>query len=71
MLLINLTDTDERLISASTAASEVVELDEMLIGENDVMQMRPVEDGITIPAGDNPSGFLPTKYGSSGFLNIE
>lgn len=50
-LLVNLTDADETLVSATTAASEVVELHEMLMGDNDVMQMRPVEGGIVIPAG--------------------
>ncbi len=50
-LLVNLTDTDDTLVSATTAASEVVELHEMTMGDNDVMQMRPVEGGIVIPAG--------------------
>jgi copper(I)-binding protein len=51
-LLLNLTDTDETLIRASTEAAEAVELHEVVMGDNDVMQMRPVEGGIVIPAGD-------------------
>ncbi len=50
-LLVNLTDTDQLLISASTDVSEVVELHEMIMGEGDVMQMRPVDPGIAVPAG--------------------
>lgn len=50
-LLVNLMDTEDTLISAVTDVAEVVELHEMLMGEGDVMQMRPVEGGIRIPAG--------------------
>lgn len=50
-LLLNLTDTDDTLVSASTDAAEVTELHEMLMGEGDVMQMRPIEGGIPVPAG--------------------
>lgn len=50
-LLVNLTDSDETLISASTDAAGTAELHEMIMGDNDVMQMRPVEGGIVIPAG--------------------
>ncbi len=50
-LLVNLTDSEDTLLGAATEAAEVVELHEMLMGEGDVMQMRPVEGGIVIPAG--------------------
>lgn len=50
-LLLNLTTDDEMLISAESAAAEALELHEMTMGEGDVMQMRPVEGGIAIPAG--------------------
>lgn len=50
-LLLNLTNTDDTLVSASTDAAEVTELHEMLMGDGDVMQMRPVEGGISVPAG--------------------
>lgn len=50
-LLLNLTDTDDTLVSASTDAAEVVELHEMMMVAGDVMQMRPLESGIALPAG--------------------
>jgi copper(I)-binding protein len=50
-LLLNLTDSDDVLVSASTDAAEVAELHQMLMTDNDVMQMRPVEGGILVPAG--------------------
>lgn len=50
-LLLNLTDTEETLISASSDVAEAVELHEVVMGENDVMRMHPLEDGIAIPAG--------------------
>jgi hypothetical protein len=50
-LLLNLTAADDVLTSASTDAAETVELHEMIMGEGDVMQMRPVEGGIAVPAG--------------------
>lgn len=50
-LLLNLTDTDDTLVSASADAATATELHEMLMGDGDVMQMRPVEGGISVPAG--------------------
>lgn len=50
-LLINLTDADVTLIGTATEAAEVVELHQMAMGAHDVMQMQPVEGGITVPAG--------------------
>jgi copper(I)-binding protein len=50
-LLLNLTETDETLVSASSEVAEAVELHEVVMGDNDVMRMQPVENGIDIPAG--------------------
>lgn len=50
-LLVNLTDKEDVLVSAEVSVSETVELHEMIMGEGDVMQMRPVEGGIPLPAG--------------------
>ena len=50
-LLLNLTDADDVLASASSSVAEAVELHEMTMGDNDVMQMRPIEGGIPVPAG--------------------
>lgn len=60
-LLLNLTDTDDVLLSVNSDAADAVELHEMAMGANDVMQMRPVEGGISVPAGSyvqlQPGGF--------------
>ena len=50
-LLVNLTDGDQMLMHAATNVAEVVELHEMVMAEGDVMQMRPIDPGIQIPAG--------------------
>jgi copper(I)-binding protein len=50
-LLLNLTGQDDTLVSASTPVDTATELHEMIMGANDVMQMRPVEGGITVAAG--------------------
>ncbi len=50
-LLLNLTAEDDTLIAAASEAAEAVELHEMVMAEGDVMQMRPVEGGIAVPAG--------------------
>lgn len=47
--LVNLTETDDTLVSASTDAADVVELHEVIM-EGDVMQMRPVEGGFPVMA---------------------
>jgi copper(I)-binding protein len=49
-LLLNMTMTDDVLIGVATDAAEVAELHEMTMGENDVMQMRPLEAGIPVAA---------------------
>ncbi len=50
-LLVNLTGSDDMLLSANTPAVSTVELHEMKMGSGDVMQMSPIEGGIVIPAG--------------------
>lgn len=50
-LLVNLTDETDTLVSAESAVASVVELHEMKMADGDVMQMRPVEGGISVPAG--------------------
>ncbi len=50
-LIVNLTNSDDTLLSATTAAASTVELHEMKMGSGDVMQMSPIEGGIIVPAG--------------------
>lgn len=53
MKLVNNTGEDDKLMSATTEACDVVELHEMYMIENDVMGMRPVEEGfIPVAAGE-------------------
>ena len=53
MKITNHTGQDDKLLSATTEACDVVELHEMYKKENDVMGMRPVPEGyIVIPAGE-------------------
>lgn len=49
-LLVNLSSEEDTLIGASTQAAEAVELHETVVGDGDVMQMRPVEVGFVIPS---------------------
>ncbi len=51
MTIMNMSDTDDRLIAASTTASERTELHTHLEDANGVMRMIEVEDGFAIPAG--------------------
>lgn len=73
-LLLNLTAEDETLISAESPAAEAVELHEMTMGEGDVMQMRPVEGGIVIPAGGmallQPGGLHIMLINLTGMLEV-
>lgn len=73
-LLLNLTDTDEVLLSAEATVSDAVELHEMVMGDGDVMQMRPVEDGIPVPAGAavelRPGGLHVMLIGLKGELAV-
>ncbi len=50
-LIANSGEADDRLISAASDVAASIELHEMTMGAGDVMQMRPVEGGILIPAG--------------------
>ncbi len=49
-LLVNLTDEDDTLVSATTDAAETVEMHEMSMTAEGVMQMRPVEGGFPVAA---------------------
>lgn len=52
---------DDTLISASSAVAKTIELHTVIKGDNGMMQMRPVEGGIPVPAQGNqslkPGGF--------------
>lgn len=65
-LLINLSDAEDTLVSASTDAAEAVELHEVVMGEGDVMQMRPVEGGFVVPSG----GFTQLQPGGLHIMLI-
>ena len=60
MTITNSGKTDDRLIAASSDIAERVEIHEMAM-ENDVMRMRELPDGLSIPAGATvelkPGGF--------------
>ncbi len=61
MTIENAGETAVRLVAAETPAAGLVEIHETTIGEGDVMRMRPVEDGIVIPPGEQaelrPGGY--------------
>lgn len=61
MNITNATDTDTSLVSGTTEITEIVEIHETSLDENDVMRMRPIEAGILVPAGGEatlrPGGF--------------
>ena len=61
MTIENPTDLDATLVSATTEVAGIVELHETAMGDNDVMMMRPVAGGITIPSAETrelrPGGF--------------
>lgn len=65
-LLLNLTDADATLISASAAVSDAVELHEMVMGDGDVMRMQPIEGGVVVPAG----GYAQLKPGGMHVMFI-
>jgi len=52
MQIMNHGDTDDRLIEARSDIARRVELHTHIEGENGVMQMRQVEGGFAIPAGE-------------------
>ncbi|MEO1239461.1 MAG: copper chaperone PCu(A)C [Pseudomonadota bacterium] len=51
MTIMNMSDTDDRLVAASSDVSERVELHTHLEDANGVMRMVEVEDGFAVPAG--------------------
>lgn len=51
LVIENPTDTDDRLVAASTEVAERAELHTNIEDANGVVQMVPVEDGIPVPAG--------------------
>ncbi len=54
MNIINLSNTDERLIAVRTPATDITQIHETTI-ENDVMRMSELEDGLVINAGESAS----------------
>ncbi|MEL6151138.1 MAG: copper chaperone PCu(A)C [Chloroflexota bacterium] len=63
-IYMTITNTGDKLLSlvaAETPAAGILEIHETTMGDNDVMQMRPVDGGIEIPAGEStelrPGGF--------------
>ena len=71
-LALNLGETPERIVSGATAAAEALELHEMIMAEGDVMQMRPLADGISLPPGGfarlQPGGLHLMLIGLTGTL---
>ncbi|MEM6529822.1 MAG: copper chaperone PCu(A)C, partial [Chloroflexota bacterium] len=61
MMISNPGEDSLTLVAGETPVAGVVEIHETSMGENDVMQMRPVDGGIEIPAGESvelrPGGF--------------
>ncbi|SLN48874.1 hypothetical protein ROJ8625_02395 [Roseivivax jejudonensis] len=47
----NTGDADDTLVGAASDAADMVELHTHIEGEGGLMQMRPVEGGLTVPAG--------------------
>lgn len=64
--LVNLSAEADTLVSASTDAAEVVELHETIMGEGDVMQMRPIEGGIPV----EPQNFVSLQPGGIHIMLI-
>jgi copper(I)-binding protein len=65
-LLVNLGSEEDTLVSVTTDAAEAVELHEMLMGDGDVMQMRPVAGGFTVA----PNTYLELAPGSLHIMLI-
>lgn len=74
-LLLNLTDKADVLVSAEGTIAGAIELHEMIMGDGDVMQMRPVEGGIPVPAGAavalQPGGLHIMLIGLTGELAVD
>lgn len=60
-ILVNLGEEDDRLLNIHSEAASEVEIHEVIMTDDDVMQMRPLADGLPIPAGGfaqlQPGGF--------------
>ena len=65
-ILANLGENDDELINVSSDVANAIELHEVAIDENDVMQMRPIDGGIPIPAG----GFAELRPGGYHIMMI-
>ena len=50
-LLLNLTNSADTLVGASSSVAQAAELHDTLIGQNGVMSMTPLPSGIAVPAG--------------------
>lgn len=61
MVIQNDSDTDVTLISAATDAASIVEIHETTVDENEVMRMRELPDGLTVPAGEQAE-LVPGGY---------
>jgi copper(I)-binding protein len=74
-LLVNLTGADDTLVNISGDAAAAIELHEMTMGDGDVMQMRPIEGGILVPAGGTallqPGGKHIMMIGLTGELQVD
>lgn len=61
MYITNTSDEDVSLVGASTQVANIVEIHETRMTDEGVMQMRPLLDGLVIPAGETvelrPGGF--------------
>jgi copper(I)-binding protein len=82
MTIANTSDADDALIAATSNITEIVEIHETSLNENDVMMMRPAEDGIPVPAEGEavlqPGGFhvmlldpAPMAPGDTILLTLE
>lgn len=69
LTIVNSGAEDDRLVSASAAIADETQIHEMAM-EGDVMKMRPLPDGIAIPAGESvvlePGGFHLMFMGLKG-----
>ncbi len=65
-IVVNLGEADDTLLSISSDVANVIELHEVAIDDNDVMQMRPLDGGIPIPAG----GFAELRPGGYHIMMI-
>ncbi len=73
VLALNLGPEPERIVGGTTPVATVLELHEMVMAEGDVMQMRPLADGILLPPGEavrlQPGGLHLMLIGLTGTLD--